>query len=117
MEQTVISVAAFSVVVFVVGIGCGLLAGHFVLPGQRRSRRLQAELNRANEEYAAYKASVTTHFHKTADLVGQLTETYRSVYDHLATGARSLCDRPLADTAIQLAESRLLEDSDGKKAA
>ena len=117
MEQMVVSVAAFCVAVFVVGVACGLLAGHFVLPGRRRSRRLQTELDRVNDEHASYKASVTTHFHKTADLVGQLTESYKSVYDHLASGARSLCDKPMADTAIRLAETRLLEDSDGKKAA
>ncbi len=117
MEETVISIAVFSVAVFVVGMACGLLAGHFVLPGQRRSRRLQAELDKALEEHTAYKASVTNHFHKTAELVGQLTESYKSVYDHLASGARSLCDRPVAHTAIRLAETRLLEDSDGKKAA
>ena len=74
------------------GIGIGVVAGHFASPAIGEARRLRAELDRLLHEHESYKASVNSHFRKTAELVGQMTKSYAAVYDHLAGGARSFCD-------------------------
>ena len=77
---------------FLGGIVAGLAVGVFVLPAARRSKRLQTELDTAQAEHAQYKEGVTQHFHKTAELVGDMTRSYKAVYDHLADGAHALCE-------------------------
>ena len=39
---------------------------------------------------ANYKASVNQHFDKTSELVGDLTQSYVKVYQHLAEGSETL---------------------------
>ncbi len=50
------------------------------------------ELNELKEHFTGYRDQVTQHFMQTSSLVQTMTESYRAVYEHLATGARHLCD-------------------------
>ncbi len=75
-----------------VGLACGWLLGI-----RRKSKRdvildLEARLERAIESRADYEAEVAEHFATTAQLLNRMTRDYREVYNHLATGADSLCD-------------------------
>ena len=70
-----------------VGVGIGFL----LLPGQRRIKKLQVEIADLRREYAEYRSRVGTHFQTTARLVGEMTASYKAVYDHLADGAQVLC--------------------------
>ena len=79
-------------VVLVAGVALGLVAGYLAFPAIREARRLRVELDRTLQEHETYKASVNSHFRKTAELVGEMTRSYAAVYDHLATGARSFGD-------------------------
>jgi hypothetical protein len=81
-----------------------------LLPSRREVKRLQAELDAARAEHQSYKGQVSSHFHKTAELVGVMTQSYKNVYDHLANGAQSLCDGPPALPA-GFGESRMIADS------
>jgi len=74
------------------GIATGLLLGYFMFPTMRQARRLRIELEQARHEQERFRASVSEHFLKTADLVGEMTRSYAAVYDHLAGGARRFCD-------------------------
>ena len=38
-----------------------------------------------------YRDQVTHHFMRTSELVQEMTQSYRSVYEHLASGAQQLC--------------------------
>ena len=89
-----------SIGMFVAGFGLGVAAGFFANPARARAKLLRAELDRALQEHQDYKSSVSTHFRKTADLVGQMTRSYAAVYDHLAGGARTFCDDSAAGTKI-----------------
>lgn len=82
-------VTGMNAMALLLGAGIGLLAGYLAFPAIREAKVLRAELDRALKEHEDYKASVNTHFRKTADLVGQMTRSYAAVYDHLATGART----------------------------
>lgn len=87
------------------GIVIGVLAGHFLSPALRESKRLRSELETLQGEHDKYKASVNSHFRKTADLVGQMTKSYAAVYDHLAGGARRFCDDAGADSQLPFGPS------------
>jgi uncharacterized membrane-anchored protein YhcB (DUF1043 family) len=78
-------------VVAMAGVALGLLLGRFMLPGPREVKRLRAEIERLGREHGEYQSRVTGHFEKTGELIGQMTASYKAVYDHLADGAQTLC--------------------------
>jgi uncharacterized membrane-anchored protein YhcB (DUF1043 family) len=79
-----------------VGLAFGLVLGRLVLPSATRARKLQREVETLRGEQARYQRQVTEHFQTTAVLVGDLTSSYKAVYEHLATGARTLSDPALS---------------------
>ena len=85
------AVTGMNAMALVLGIAIGLVAGYLLFPAIREAKVLREQLDRTLKEHEDYKASVNTHFRKTADLVGQMTRSYAAVYDHLATGARTFC--------------------------
>ena len=94
------------------GLGIGLAVG-WLLGMRRKSKRdvildLEARLERAIESRADYEAEVAEHFAKTAQLLNRMTQDYREVYNHLASGADNLCDGevniPSATTLLETAE-------------
>jgi uncharacterized membrane-anchored protein YhcB (DUF1043 family) len=78
-------------VIALVGVAVGLAIGRFVLPGTRKIKRLESEIEQLRRAHADYRSRVSSHFHKTSELVGQMTASYKAVYDHLADGAQTLC--------------------------
>lgn len=80
----------------VIALGAGIAGGWFMGRRQRDNAdtvlELEARLEKALESRADYEAEVAEHFAQTAELMHRLTEDYRSVYNHLAKGASSLCD-------------------------
>ncbi|MDF1644209.1 MAG: DUF1043 family protein [Pseudomonadales bacterium] len=68
--------------------------------GAIKSKREFAALNKKLEDQ---QLQINEHFVTTADLVNKLTLTYKEVYDHLSSGAQSLCDE---DAATQVLEAR-----------
>jgi len=108
MDEVVMSVTAFGGAIFAAGVGFGVLLGYVFLPGERRARRLQDELDALKREASGYRADVSKHFYRTAELVAGLTNSYKAVYDHLASGARTLADVPTGANALPFADTKLL---------
>ncbi len=52
---------------------------------------LESELTALKDEFASYRDEVTSHFQTTADLVHEMTNSYKAVYEHLAAGSQELC--------------------------
>lgn len=75
---------------FMVGLAGGFLWGHG-RTSNKQVTQLRAQLDAAQQELSEYRDRVVDHFKVTGDLVNHLTESYRSVYRHLAEGARDLC--------------------------
>jgi uncharacterized membrane-anchored protein YhcB (DUF1043 family) len=69
------------------------LIGYFVNTGSDDNNRLEKELEESRKELKNYRTEVSGHFQATANKVNALTENYRDVYEHLARGAQSLCDK------------------------
>lgn len=73
------------------GIGLGSIVAYALASRNSRNQNLQAELDQLNERFTEYREQVSQHFMHTSDLVQEMTRSYRSVYEHLATGAYHLC--------------------------
>ena len=52
---------------------------------------LQNELDQLKDRFTDYRDQVTQHFMRTSELVQEMTQSYRAVYEHLAIGAQNLC--------------------------
>lgn len=108
MEQETIWIIA--IVALAVGTLIGYLMGK---SGSSETQRktLEEELNGSRAEMDRYKQQVTTHFEQTASLVNELTEQYRKVHQHLATGAQNLCPDQAAGRSLQSSLQPKLENS------
>ncbi len=76
---------------FLLGGAFGCIVTWLVSGRQGRTRQLQLELEELKERFSEYRDQVTRHFMRTSDLVQEMTQSYRAVYEHLASGAQSLC--------------------------
>ena len=106
----------------VLGILAGVLIGR---AGARREaarvRRLEEQLRASEAEHARYRGQVSEHFGETSRRLRDLTLQYKSVYEHLAEGARTLCPEgtieiapSLAEAALPIAAGRVLPDESGE---
>lgn len=86
----------------ITGLGLGWWLGSRKPVGDDTVRDLEARLDRAVQERTDYESEVREHFSRTAELLNRLTEDYRSVYQHFATGAEQLCDGEVAVPAASL---------------
>jgi uncharacterized membrane-anchored protein YhcB (DUF1043 family) len=95
------------VLIVLVGALCGVAGYTIARLGQRRAGggKTAAELK---TELGEYKENVTEHFQTTANLLHDMTEQYRSVYEHMAAGAQQLCDPELGTAQIERFRSGLL---------
>lgn len=84
------------------GAAIGLVIGYLLgRMGRSNQDAMRKELDDAHAELAQYKEQVTEHFETTADLVNGLTEQYRQVHQHLASGAQTLCNDQRPGEALQ----------------
>ncbi len=106
-----------------VGVVIGLLIGGRLSANPARLRELESELREAREAERRYRSSVGDHFSLTADLVHHMTQSYREVYDHLASGAQDLCSDEIAAKLLpaksdaQFAQQASQEGGDQDEAA
>jgi len=108
VEQETIWIIA--IVALAVGVLIGFLMGK---SGSSETQRktLEDELKGSRAEMDRYKKEVTSHFEQTASLVNELTEQYRKVHQHLATGAQNLCPDQAAGRSLQSSLQPKLENS------
>ena len=90
---------------FALGLIIGGVLAFLLSPARRDSKRLQRERDDALSNLEKYRSDVDQHFMRTAELVNNMTESYRAVHDHLATGARGLC----SEQGRRLAVARSLD--------
>jgi uncharacterized membrane-anchored protein YhcB (DUF1043 family) len=76
-------------ITLLVGIGIGFFAGRW-FPGQDGRKTLMAELDAMRKHQQDYEQQVSSHFSKTAQLLGSLTLAYRDFHNHIADGAEDL---------------------------
>jgi len=103
-----ISIWAWMAAAIVFGIGGG--AGFFISRQikDKRTLVLEEKLASARNELAGYRGDVNQHFLKTSLLLGKLTNNYREVYEHLATGAQKLCNEKPNTPELDLPDTKIL---------
>ncbi len=91
-------------------IAAGAAAGYFIaLKGFDKQRdKLSDELENARTEIKEQREKVDKHFLKTALLFNRLTDNYREIYEHLATGAQTLCSPQTSKPKLDQPETRVL---------
>lgn len=101
--------------IFWVGLIClvaGACAGYLIAqsasPTGKKRRELEASLRAKEAELKAYQQEVTTHFVKTSELIGNLTESYRNVHEHLAMSAMNLANPDISRKLLDAGSGRLL---------
>ncbi len=85
--ELVITVA---VAMTLIGLAAGYLIALRAAPSQQSQRQLEEHLNQMKQQQEDYQHEVSEHFVETADLLNQLTTSYRDVHNHLAKGAQLL---------------------------
>jgi uncharacterized membrane-anchored protein YhcB (DUF1043 family) len=78
------------VALIAVGLVLGLIGTSGEARERKRVRELEDELQRMRDQQERYRASVAQHFGRTSDIFRNLTGDYRTLYSHLANGARTL---------------------------
>ena len=92
----------------VIGAIIGAIAYRLFTPTVKNAAKLRAQLDEAKEELESYKASVSSHFNKTSDLVNELTQDYVKVYKHLAEGAQTLGDAKEFTNVLEQHQGKVL---------
>ena len=78
-------------VVFGLGVGLGLGIAHV------RRMRDATKASDIQNELDEYRRHVNEHFSQTAQHFQSLGQQYQSLYEHMAAGARALCDSTQSD--------------------
>ncbi|MEY3668110.1 MAG: hypothetical protein RL572_1650 [Pseudomonadota bacterium] len=92
----------------VVGAATGYLLAGRVSASPGRIAELETQLQEIQRSHSRYRDEVSEHFSTTADLVQQMTDSYRDVYQHLASGAQDLCSGEVARRMLPASSDGLL---------
>lgn len=83
-----------------VGVVIGVVFASRMNTSPSRVQELENQIRTLKESQAEYRDNVSDHFSMTAELVQHMTESYREVYQHLATGAQDLCPSEVASKLL-----------------
>jgi uncharacterized membrane-anchored protein YhcB (DUF1043 family) len=90
--------------VVAVGIALGFSVGRLWPGSAAKITELERQRDAAREDLRNYRQDVSSHFERTAQLFDKVTADYRSLYEHLAVGARQLGAIPGESVEARLAE-------------
>lgn len=90
-EMTLQTMAAASFIVAILGTMLGYLIGRRTSTAGQKYREVERKLDQVLQEKKIYEDEVMEHFGETARLFNTLTDNYRAVHNHLASGAGELC--------------------------
>lgn len=96
-----------------IGTGIGVLLARTVFKGSdnKRADELNEQMDALKNEHQQYRQNVDEHFEKTSELVFEMTQYYRKVYDHLSEGAQNLCLNPPEHLKLNKAQQGELYDA------
>ena len=104
--------------IWVIAVGCltigiviGVMLTDKLSTNSKRVRHLEAQITTLKESHEEYRESVSDHFSKTAELVHRMTEDYKGIYQHLASGAQNLCSTEVAGKLLPTESDATFEAS------
>jgi uncharacterized protein len=95
---------------FALGTILGCIGAYLFLGRNNHTARLQEELGELRERFSDYRDQVSRHFMRTSELVQEMTQSYRAVYEHLATGAQELCEEEVDAPSLDAPDASLLAE-------
>ena len=95
-----------------VGVVVGVLFASKLNIGSSRVQELESQVRTLKENHNEYRDSVSDHFSMTAELVQHMTESYKEVYQHLASGAQDLCSSEVAGKLLPAETYAVFETND-----
>lgn len=101
--------SVFVVLGIIIAAVAGFYFGRNFSSNEKEKSRLEAELKEKHEELEAFRGKVNRHFEKTADLFNQVSDSYQSLYDHMANSSSQLCATPTFQSLPQAAETSIEE--------
>jgi uncharacterized membrane-anchored protein YhcB (DUF1043 family) len=102
MSETILIVLG-AAGLLVVGGGLGFWLAQLRLRGE------SAKADEVQQQFDEYRREVTQHFGRTAEHFKAIGREYRELYEHMASGADSLCDRDALDAKLSFAPKAILE--------
>lgn len=96
---TLLVIAFFSLII-------GGTLGAFILyslRGRILAQELELRANAAETELSSYQRDVAAHFAETSELINEMTQAYKNVHEHLATGALKLATPAISRQIIDSA--------------
>lgn len=79
-----------------IGILLGMVFASRLNIGSTRIKELENQIRELKDTHNNYRENVSDHFSMTAELFQHMTESYKEVYQHLASGAQELCNSDVA---------------------
>lgn len=95
-----------TVIVFCLGSLLGAFISRSFFPPEQQ-KQLEQNLQSSREELEQYQQDVAQHFADTAKLVQNLTESYKDVHDHLASGALKLTNPEITQRVLAAGDKNL----------
>jgi uncharacterized membrane-anchored protein YhcB (DUF1043 family) len=86
------SIWAAGILSFALGLVLGSISTYLFLGRYSHTAKLRKELSELRERFSDYRDQVSHHFMRTSELIQEMTQSYRAVYEHLASGAQELCE-------------------------
>ena len=105
------SIWATGILSFALGLVLGCIGTYLFLGRYSQTARLHEELSELRERFSDYRDQVTQHFMRTSELVREMTQSYRAVHEHLATGARELCEGYVEAPSLDTSKKDLLAEN------
>ena len=98
-----------------VGVVIGVVFASRLNTSPSRVHELENQIRSLKENHIEYKDSVSDHFSMTAELVQHMTESYKEVYQHLATGAQDLCSIEVASKLLPASTDAVFDSNSAKE--
>ena len=102
MSETILIVLG-AIALVAAGAALGFWLAHVRMRGEA------ARADEVREQFDDYRREVTQHFGRTAEHFKAIGREYRELYEHMASGADSLCDREAVDVKLSFAPKAILE--------
>ncbi len=101
-----------AVACLVVGIVIGVVFSSRLNSSASRVQELENQIRDIKDNHLTYRDNVSDHFSMTADLVQHMTESYREVYQHLASGAQDLCSNEVAGKLLPAGSDAVFDSNE-----
>ena len=107
-----LSLWVIAILCLLLGTVLGGMITYSLMTRNSRTRQLQLQLDQLKENFQDYRDQVTQHFMRSSELVQEMTNSYRSVYEHLASGAQQLCGESASAPLDHKTAARLDDGND-----